>query len=171
MCKSTGPWQRNMLLHAMESTIFTCGMAPLDQDGPCHDVYHCDPSLDRDTHIESEFYTSKIKPGRIDICCHSASTNESPVRLNTSLKALEGPYSNVLPICEECMDMGRHVIVRAAIQNAEAKKPGRLRRQQERLVVRRSTLRQLLHWMSTSGAGAFAPIQPKKTRNQAQGKC
>ena len=53
----------DMLLDAMESTIFMCGMAPLDSDDPCHDNFHCDPSLDCNTHIESEFYTSKIEPG------------------------------------------------------------------------------------------------------------
>ncbi len=43
------------------------------------------------------------------------------LNLNASLKAPEGPYSIVLPICEECMDKGLHMIVRAARQNAEAK--------------------------------------------------
>ena len=76
------------LLDAMEATIFMCGMAPLNSDDPCHAIHHRDPSLNCDTHIESEFYTFKIHLGRINIWCHCAGTNESPVNLNSSLKAL-----------------------------------------------------------------------------------
>ena len=46
---------KDRLLNAMESTIYMCEMAPLDSDDPCHDIFHCDPSLDCNTHIESEF--------------------------------------------------------------------------------------------------------------------
>jgi hypothetical protein len=75
-----------MLLDATESTIFTCGMAPLDPDDPCYAIFHCDPSLDYDTHIESEFYTSKIHPQRIDIYCHCDGTKDSLAALNSYLK-------------------------------------------------------------------------------------
>ena len=57
-------------LDATESTIVICGIAPLDPDDPCYAIFHCDPSLDCDTHIESKFYTSQIQAHRIDICCH-----------------------------------------------------------------------------------------------------
>ena len=45
----------------MDSPIFTCGMAPLDPDDPCFALFHCDPSLECDTHVEPEFYTSRIE--------------------------------------------------------------------------------------------------------------
>ncbi len=37
-----------------------CEMAPLDPDDPCYAIFHCGYYLDYDTHIESEFYTSKF---------------------------------------------------------------------------------------------------------------
>jgi hypothetical protein len=82
---------KDKLLDAMKSIIFMCGMAPLDLDDPCYAIFHCDSSLDCDTHIESEFYTSKIQPKRIDIWCHCADANDSPVTLNTFLNDSEGP--------------------------------------------------------------------------------
>jgi hypothetical protein len=46
---------------------------------------------------------------------------DSPIEMNTHLKAPEGPYSLVLPICKACIDRGCHIIVRSARQNANAK--------------------------------------------------
>ena len=43
------------LVDATESLIYMCGMAPLDPDDPCFDIFQCDPSLDCDAHKESEF--------------------------------------------------------------------------------------------------------------------
>ncbi len=58
---------RDMLQDATESTIFVCGMAPLDADDPLYDVFHRDPSLDCNAHIEAHFYTSKIQPERVEM--------------------------------------------------------------------------------------------------------
>ena len=97
-------------------------MAPLDPDDPCYVIIYCRPSLDCDTHIEFEYFTSKIQPRRIDICCHCASSEYSPVTLDTSLKPPEGPYTIVMPIFEVNIAIGRHIIiVRAARKNAQAK--------------------------------------------------
>jgi hypothetical protein len=43
------------------------------------------------------------------------------IELNSTLKAPDGPYSVVLPICKMCLDNGCHIIVRGARQNAEVK--------------------------------------------------
>jgi len=43
------------------------------------------------------------------------------VVLNTHLKAADGPYSVVLPICKACLDSGCQIIVRSARHNAKAK--------------------------------------------------
>ncbi len=112
---------KDRLHDAMESSIFICGMAPLDPDDPCYDIFQCDTSLDCDTHVEADFYVSGIEPNRKDICCHCAGVSNSPVELNPSLKAPIGPYSVVLPICKACLDDGYNIIVRAARQNANAK--------------------------------------------------
>ena len=57
------------------------------------------------------------------LCCHCACTTmpDFHVELNTQLKAPEGPYSVVLPICKSCIDNGCHIIVRDARQKAAAK--------------------------------------------------
>jgi len=60
-------------------------------------------------------------PGRIELVCLCAGEFDSPVQLNSNLKAPEGPYSIVLPVCKVCLENGCNIIVRAARQNAEAK--------------------------------------------------
>jgi hypothetical protein len=114
---------KNMLREETEFTICLCGMVPLDIDDACYNIYHCDPSLEFDTHVEPEFYISRFQPGRMVLCCDCAGNAmpDSPVELNTQLKAPEGPYSVVLPICKSCIDSGCHISVRDARQNAAAK--------------------------------------------------
>ena len=41
--------------------------------------------------------------------------------MNTTLRAPEGSYSVVPPICQVCLENGCHIIVRQARQNARAK--------------------------------------------------
>lgn len=96
-------------------------MAPLDPDDPCYDIFLCDTTLDCETHLEPEFFVSRIEPTRLELCCHCAGVSKSPIELNTSLTAPEGPYSVVLPICMACLDSGCNIIVRSARQNAKAK--------------------------------------------------
>ena len=86
-----------MLVNATESTIYMCGMAPLEPDDPFFDIFQCDLTFTCDSHIESEFFTSKIQPSRGNIYWHYAGKYDSPVELNTSLKAPDGPYVIVLP--------------------------------------------------------------------------
>ncbi len=63
---------------AMVSPIYMCGMSPLDPDDPFYDVFLADPSLDCDTHIQAEFYVSRVEPTRLELCCHCAgSTRET----------------------------------------------------------------------------------------------
>jgi hypothetical protein len=69
-------------------------------------------------------------------CCHCDGTLlNSTVGLNTHLKAPEGPYSIVLPICKECIYIGCHIVVHSARQNAVAKE-ARLDADHERKVLR-----------------------------------
>ncbi len=63
---------KDRLHDAMDSSIFMCGMTPLDPDDPCYDIFHCDPSLDCTTHIEADLYTSKVQLLRVELCCHCA---------------------------------------------------------------------------------------------------
>ena len=70
---------------ATESTIFVCGMAPMDADDPFHDVLHCDSSLDCNAHIEAHFYTYKIQHGRVEMCCYCAGEFDSPVEFSSGV--------------------------------------------------------------------------------------
>jgi hypothetical protein len=45
----------------------------------------------------------------------------SHVELHNYLKALEGPYAIVLPICKACVESGCHIIVRNSKQNDSVK--------------------------------------------------
>ena len=130
---------RGKLQDATESPIYICGMAPLDPDDPCFDIFLCDTTLDCDTHVEAEFYVSKIHPSRLELCCYCAGVFNSSIELNTSLKAPEGPYSLVLPICKACMESGCNVVVRSARQNAKAKH-ARMDLDRDREALRAETL-------------------------------
>ena len=100
-----------MLHGAMDSSIFICGMTQLDPDDPCYVIFHCGPSLDCTTHIEADFYTSKVQLARVELCCHSAGEFESPEEINTYLRAPEDPYSLVLPFCNICLETVCHISV------------------------------------------------------------
>ena len=108
-------------------------MTPLDLDDPCHELYLCDTSLDCDSHVEAEFYVSRVQPSRLELCCHCACVLDSPIVMNTHLKAPAGPYSVVLPICNACIDSGCPMIVRLA-RNSKAKQ-ARLEHQHGREAV------------------------------------
>ncbi len=82
---------KGRLQDAIESPIFICGMAPLDPDDPCHELFLCDTSLDCDSHVEAEFYVSRVQSTRLELCCNCAGVLDSPIVMNTHLKAPSGP--------------------------------------------------------------------------------
>ena len=94
-------------------------MAPLDSDDPCHDIFLCDTSLDCDTHVEVDFYVSRIQPTILELCCHFVGMFESPIDMTNHLKVPEGPYFVSLPIGKACIAYGCHVIVRTTRTNAK----------------------------------------------------
>ena len=166
---------QDRLHDATESPIFMCGMSPLSPEDPCYDVFQCDPSLDCDTHIEANFYTSAIQRERLELCCHCAGVFDSPVMMHPSLKAPAGPYSVVLPVCKECLDGGCQIIARNARQNAESKKnkldaeaarkAARLEKAAEAAAKEEEAQRQQKATdagpSAGSGTGPAAPAQPK----------
>ena len=111
---------RDRLHDDTESPIFVSGMAPKDQDDPCYDVFHCDPFLDCNAHIEAIYYTSKFHPTHVELWCHCAVEFDSPLEFNSSFKVSVGPYSVVNPTCKVCLDNGCNIIVRGAKQNAQS---------------------------------------------------
>ena len=75
---------KDRLHDAMDSSIFICGLDPLDPDDPCYGIFQRDISLDCETHVEAVFYVSGIEPSRNDICCHWAGVCDSRIELNSS---------------------------------------------------------------------------------------
>jgi hypothetical protein len=66
----------------------------LDLDDPCYNMFHSEPSLECDTHVESEFYVSRIRLERMILCCHCDSPMpDFSIELNSHLKEPEGPYA------------------------------------------------------------------------------
>jgi len=114
-------WTKDRLHDAMESSIFICGITPLDFGESIYDIFCCDPSLDCNTHIEGDFYTSRIKAERIELRCHCVGEFNSRVELNSNLKYPECPYSVVLPVYKVCLQNGCNIIVLATRRNALAK--------------------------------------------------
>ena len=120
--------------------------------------------MDCTTHIEADFYTSKVQLARVELCCHCAGEFESPVEINTSLRAPEGPYSVVLPICQACLLDGCHIIVRQARQNARAQQAmleaaaSREGTRQDKVVDEAPAI--------VDEASAAACAQPKSRRNK-----
>ena len=97
-------------------------MAALDFYDPCYEILLCNPSLECDTIVEPEFCASIIQLERMVLCCHCVGTlPDSPIEMNSHLKAPKGPYSIVLPICKVCIDSGCRIIVCFARRNASAK--------------------------------------------------
>jgi len=78
---------KGRLQDAMESPIFICGMAFLDSDDPCHELFLYDTSLDCESHVEPEFYFSRVQPSKMELCGHCACVLESPISINAHLKA------------------------------------------------------------------------------------
>ena len=58
---------KGRLNDAIDSPIFIRGMPPLDPDDPCYDIFLCDTTLDYETHLEPDFYVSRIEPTRLEL--------------------------------------------------------------------------------------------------------
>ena len=43
---------KDKLHDATESDIYMCGMTALNHDDPCYDMFHCDPSLECNSHVD-----------------------------------------------------------------------------------------------------------------------
>ena len=159
------------LQDAIEPTIFMCGKSPLDPDDPCYDIFKCDPSMDCDTRVESEYYASKIMPQDIPMYCHCASTSESPITMHSHLMAQNGgPYYIVLHICEVCIASGYHILVRGTRQNAEAKQAkidAKKARDVARLEEATATAQaNAMDAQASASAKSGAHPQPKKSRKR-----
>ncbi len=119
------------------------------------------------THISSP--SSTLPRSNLDVLTYVAIAlvPTNPLNVNASHKAPEGPHSIVLPICEECMDKGLHIIVRAARQNAEAKQ-ARLNSQAAREALRQEKAAEeaFPRNVASSSAEPSPPTQFQGTRKR-----
>ena len=120
------------------------------------------------THTPNQSFTlKKISHNVLTCFCHCDGAKDSLVTLSASLKAPKGPYSIVLPICEDCIVVGRHNDVRTARQNAQVKQVkfdahvARESRRQENDVEEVDA-----SIPTSSSAEPLAPTQPGKHRKR-----
>jgi hypothetical protein len=100
-------------------------------------------------------------PTRVELCCHCAGEFDSPVELNSFLKAPDGPYSVVLPSCKMCFVNGCHITVRGARQNSQAKEDT-LDAQAAREAGRRALVMASEEAATVAEASAIAPSKSRK---------
>jgi hypothetical protein len=163
---------KDRLQAAIVSTVFMWGIAHLHPDDPCYDIFECDPYMDCDTHVESEYHASKIMPQYIPVCCHCAGTYKSLIAMHTHFMAQNGgPYSIILHICEECIANGCHILARGVMHNAKAKQAkidAKKTREVARLEKEATVAAQanVVDAQAIASGKSGAPPQPKRSRKR-----
>ncbi len=101
----------------MGSDMFMCGMQPLVEGCPCHDIFQCDPELSRLAPIEADFYANKrslmategfIRDMNLCAICAGKSNDADGGKIDLDLTAV---YATVLPICDTCKSCGEKTLV------------------------------------------------------------
>ena len=99
---------------AMASDTYVCGMQPLDQDHPLHNVFVCDSQLTCDQVVEPTFYSSgnkrrKTYDGDADVnvepmlcaVCAGMSMDPDGGFIDDKLATV---FNTLLPICQTCLN-------------------------------------------------------------------
>ena len=110
----------------MGSDIFMCGMQPLVEGCPCHDIFQCDPDLSCLAPVEADFYASKrplmategfIRDINLCAICAGKSNDADGGKIDHDLKTV---YATVLPICDTCKSSGEKTLVGRYTNNGKA---------------------------------------------------
>ncbi len=94
-----------------------CGMQPLVEVCPCHDIFQCDPELSCCAPVEADFYASKralmATEGfiRYMITCAICAGNSIDAEGGKIDKDLMTVYATMLPICDICKSLGEKTFV------------------------------------------------------------
>ena len=95
--------QQMTLALSMSEYDFTCGSAILPPSNDMFKTVMCRTGITCETPIQLPYYSSGL--GKALLCCYCAS-DDGEVDQN-----LKGQYQTVLPICKECEQKGKQVIV------------------------------------------------------------
>ena len=92
----------------VNSDLYICGLQPLEEGRPCHDIFQCDPGLECSTPVEADFYNISrpfmassdfIRYPLLCSICVGTSHDAEGGQILVDLKIV---YTNVLPICATC---------------------------------------------------------------------
>ena len=101
----------------MGSDIFMCGMQPLVEGCPCHDIFQCDPEISCLAPIKADFYASKrslmatkgfIRDINLCAICAGKSNDADGGKIDPNLTAV---CATVFPICDTCKSQGGKALV------------------------------------------------------------
>ena len=110
----------------MGPDMYMCGMQPLVEGCPCHDIFQCDPELSCCAPVEADFYASKrllmaaegfIRDINLCAICAGKSNDAEGGKIDPDLKMV---YASVLPICGTCKSLGHKILVGRYTNNGKA---------------------------------------------------
>ena len=111
----------------MGSDIYMCGMQPLVDGCPCHDIFLCDPELSCLALVEADLYASTrplmaTKAGfirGINVCaiCAGKTNDADGGKIDPDWKTV---YATMLPICDTCKSRGDQTLVGRYTNNGKA---------------------------------------------------
>ena len=110
----------------VNSDLYICGMQPLEEFRPCHEIFQCDPSLPCATHVEADLYamsrpymaaTDYVSDVSLCAICAGTSHDAEGAQVDAELKTI---FSMVLPICSTCKRDGVKYVVGRYLPNGQA---------------------------------------------------
>ena len=111
---------------AVDSDIYMCGMQPINEGSPCHDIFQCDPFISCVAPVEADYYATKrslmatkdyIRDMNLCALCAGMSEDIEGGKVDPLLKSV---YATVLPICDTCKSRGGKALVGRHKHNGHA---------------------------------------------------
>ena len=102
---------------AVDSDINMCGMQPIHEGSPCHDIFKCDPFISCCALVETDYYATKrslmatkdyIRDMSLCAICAGMSDYTEGGKVDPLLKSV---HASVLPICDTCKSRGGKTLV------------------------------------------------------------
>ena len=108
MCAYGKYFAEQDLEDGVNSDLYICGMQPVEEGRPCHEIFYCEPELLCSTPVESDFYNVKqsfmapsdfVRDPLMCSICASTSHDTEGGQVDAELKTV---YAVVLTICATC---------------------------------------------------------------------
>ena len=97
---------------AVDSDRYLCGMQPITEGSPCHDIFQCDPFILCCAPVEADYYATKrslmatkdyIRDMNLCAICAGMFDDTEGGKVDSLLKSV---YAVVPPICDICKSRG-----------------------------------------------------------------